>query len=320
MSLRLRLLTLYMRLVTKRKLARLASPWAMRADLERLAQRLPAAPDQARFSRETLSARRKNGPRLEIEWCAFGRADRRRAVLYLHGGAYLCGSARTHRSVIWPLARASGARIAALDYRRAPEHPFPAAFDDALAAWEALTADRFRPDQVAIAGDSAGAGLAAALVGEIDRRGGPRPACLVGFSGFFDLTLSGASLRRFARRESLLPVARIPDAIAQYLQGADPADPRASALFAPITEPIPTLLQVGSTEALRDDSLRYAEKLRAAGGDVRLEIWRGAPHAWAFFAPFVREAAEAVDTAGRFIREQQAAAADAAETDETLLA
>ncbi len=312
LSLRMRLATLYMRHVTKPKLSRLASPWAMRADLERIASRLPTPPAAARFSRERLWVcdPGADAPRaLEIEWCAYDRADRRRAVLYLHGGAYLCGSARSHRSVVWPLAKASGARIAALDYRRAPEHPFPAAFDDALAAWRALTAERFAPDQVALAGDSAGGGLAAALAAEIDRQGGPRPACLVGFSGFFDLTLSGASLKRFARQESLLPVARIPEAIDGYLAGADPADPRASALFAPIDQPIPTLLQVGSTEALRDDTLRYAEKMRAAGGDVRVEVWRGAPHAWAFFAPVIRESAAAVETAGRFIQEAQAAAA-----------
>lgn len=314
MSFRLRLITLYMRLVTKRKLQRLTDPQAMRRDLERTARMLfPAAPATARFHRETLqvppapkSPQISPARGLEIEWCAWGRADRRRAVLYLHGGAFLAGSARSHRSVIWPLARASGARVAALDYRRAPEHPFPAAFDDAVAAWEALTAERFAPDQVALAGDSAGAGLAAALAAEIDRRGGPRPACFVGFSGFFDLTLSGASVRRFARRESLLPASRIPEAVEVYLQGADPADPRASALFAPVFTPIPTLLQVGSTEILRDDTLRYADKLRGGGGDVRVEVWRGAPHAWAFFAPIVRESAEAVSVAGRFIRDQQA--------------
>ncbi|MEO1330320.1 MAG: alpha/beta hydrolase [Pseudomonadota bacterium] len=310
MSPRLWLLTTYMRLVTKRKLARLSSPWAMRADLERLAACLPAPPAEARFTRERIAVADEDGPRsLEIEWCAWDRADRRRAVLYLHGGAFICGSARTHRSLVWPLARASGARIGVLDYRRAPEHKFPAAFRDALAAWRALTAERFAPDRMAVAGDSAGGGLAAALVAELDRIGAPPPACLVGFSGFFDLTLSGASLRRFARRETLLPVARIPEAIETYLGGADPADPRASPLFAPIKRPIPTLLQVGSTEALRDDSLRYAERLRAAGGDVRLEVWRGAPHAFAFFAPFIVESAKAVETAGRFIRERQAAAA-----------
>ena len=143
--------------------------------------------------------------------------------------------------------------------------------------------------------------MALALAAELDRRGAPPPAAIAVFSPFLDLTLSAGSLTANAKAELLLPVERFQETVDAYLAGSDAADPRASPLFAGFQKPPPVLLQVGAEEALRDDAARMADVLRAAGGDVRLELWPGAPHAWHFFAPVLTEARDALASAGGFL-------------------
>ncbi|MEL6280801.1 MAG: alpha/beta hydrolase [Pseudomonadota bacterium] len=306
MSFRLELLKLYLKHVVRRRLERYKTPDEMRRGLEKSAKRLPRPPEQVVFEPETLNVGDQS---VEVEWCWWrdggeGAPDSEddRTVLYFHGGAFIAGSPKTHRSIAWSLARAADAAIASVDYRLAPEHPFPAALEDAVAAYDALLGKGVNPGAIVLAGDSAGGGLAFALAGEIDRSDRPQPAGVVGFSAFLDQTLSGGSLHRNARRETLLPIARIPEAVQQNLQGADAEDPRASPVFSTFQRPWRALLQVGSTEALRDDSIRMADVIRGAGGDVRLELWKGAPHVWQFFSPHIREARDAIDAAGAFIR------------------
>lgn len=310
MSLRLELAKLYMRRFVRPRLERYATPEEMRAGLEMSAKRLPQPPDGAVFETKSFDV---GDRRLDIEWCDWRGSAGDRVVLYLHGGGYVAGSPQTHRSIAWTLARASGARIASLDFRRAPEHPFPAAIEDAVAAFDHLLAQGWPAASIVLAGDSAGGGLAFALAGEIDRTDRPMAAGVIGFSPFLDLSLASPSLHRNATREVLLPVWRIPEIVEMYLAGADVRDPRASPIYADFKRPWRALLQVGSTEALRDDSVRMADKLRDAGGDVRLEIWKGAPHVWQFFAPHVREAQQAIERAGAFAR-----AAAAPRTRETV--
>ncbi len=310
MSIRLTLLNAYLRNVVKPSLARASNAEALRRGLRRAAAMLPPPPSEARFGpAPRLRSLSERG--LDWRWCSAPTTSRNaaagapsaRAILFLHGGAYLAGSPETHRSLIWALAKSAETPVAAIDYRLAPEHPFPAAFEDALAGYDALVRALGPEAQIALAGDSAGGGLAlAAAAAILARRDGRPPAALAVFSPFVDLALTGRSLNRNARRDAMLPAHRVHDVVDAYLDGADPRDPRASPLYAVwAAPPPPTLIQASSAEALSDDAARMADALKRAGGDVRVEMWRATPHAWQFFAPYVEESAAAVASAGRFL-------------------
>ena len=223
-------------------------------------------------------------------------------ILYFHGGGYVMGNSRTHAALGGYLARKAGMSCLLPDYRLAPEHPFPAAFDDAVAVWQALMAQGHGPDQIALGGDSAGGGLALALLGHLCATGAPRPACVFAFSPFADLTLSGKSIRDNAGSELLLPFDRIDDLRRRVLAGADPADPRISPLFARFTGAPPVLIQMARTEILRDDSRRMADHLRAHGAQVTVQEWGNLPHVWQFFHGWLPEGRKALSDAGAFIR------------------
>jgi monoterpene epsilon-lactone hydrolase len=229
------------------------------------------------------------------------RADRH--ILYLHGGGYVTGSPGLYRHLTWRLAAAGQARLSAIDYRLAPEHPFPAALDDASAAWHGLLAEGASPQHCVVMGDSAGGGLSLALVLKLRDMGVPLPAAVVALSPWTDLAVTGASCRLNAdvdpmqNADDLLPLA------AQYLGGADPRNPYASPLYGTLQGLPPTLLQVGSDEILRDDSVRMAERMRAAGCTVALEIWPRMPHVWHAFVPFLPEARRAIARIGAFVQQ-----------------
>lgn len=230
-------------------------------------------------------------------------------VLYFHGGGYVTGSPRTHAPLARYLGRRASVDICLPRYRLAPEHPFPAAFDDACAAWDALIARGHAPSQIVLGGDSAGGGLALALLSHICATGAARPAGLVAFSPFTDLTCSGASLHENASREILLPAERLPVLCARILQGADPADPRISPLFGVFTGAPPVFLQAARTEILRDDTVRMAERLRAQGVETRCDIWGNLPHVWQFYPGWLPEARSALAQAGDFVSARLRAAA-----------
>ncbi|MCC5985181.1 MAG: alpha/beta hydrolase [Rhodobacteraceae bacterium] len=223
-------------------------------------------------------------------------------ILYFHGGGYVTGSPRTHAPLARYLARRADVPVCLPQYRLAPEHPFPAAFEDAVAVWEALIARGHAPGRIVLGGDSAGGGLALALLAHLCATGQPGPAALFAFSPFADLTLSGASLRENARSEILLPAERLATLRARILQGADPADPRISPLFGDFTGAPPVFLQVARTEILRDDALRMAEALRAQGAEVRCDVWGNLPHVWQFFPGWLPEARRALDQVAEFLR------------------
>jgi acetyl esterase/lipase len=227
-----------------------------------------------------------------------GPVSEERVVLYLHGGAYFSGSAVTHRGLIGRLSRLARVEVVAPDYRLLQEAPFPAAFDDCLAAWDWLRLAREARD-IVIAGDSAGGGLALALLAHVMARG-ERPAGVVVFSPWTDLGLSGSTLG--SREEVILPVERMAEVAAAYLGEVEVRDGRASPLFARFADPAPVMIQVGSGEALREDSERMAKVLRAAGGEVVLEVWDGCPHVWQIFDGWVPEARAALRRAARFIQ------------------
>jgi epsilon-lactone hydrolase len=229
-----------------------------------------------------------------------------RHVLYLHGGGYVIGSPVLYRHMTWRFAAAARARIAAIDYRLAPENPFPAAIDDALAAWQGLLAAGADPRQAVVMGDSAGGGLALALALRLRDTGGLLPAAVVALSPWTDLALTGDSLQRNADSDPMVSSAEIPAIAALYLAGADPYHPYASPLYGDHAGLPPTLIQVGSDEVLRDDSVRIAERLRAAGCVVELDIWKRMPHVWHAFAAMMPEARKAIARIGLFVERMTA--------------
>jgi acetyl esterase/lipase len=225
-----------------------------------------------------------------------------RHILFLHGGAYIAGSARIYRHITWRFAVAAEARLAAIDYRLAPEHPFPAALDDAAAAWRGLLDEGADPRHCAVIGDSAGGGLALALALRSRDEGVPLPAAIVALSPWTDLAITGQSSRCNAVYDPVLKSDDLGMLAAQYLGRADPRNPYASPLYGDPRGLPPTLFQVGSDEILRDDSERMAERMREAGCDVTLEIWPRMPHVWHGFAPVLPEARRAIARVGDYIR------------------
>jgi acetyl esterase/lipase len=228
-----------------------------------------------------------------------------RYVLYLHGGGFIAGSPVVYRHLAWRIALAVGAQILSPDYRLAPEHPFPAALDDAVAAYEWLLAERVEPYQIGLVGDSAGGGLAFSLLLKLRDAGRPLPGAVVALSPWTDLALTGASLRGNAKADPMLDVTELPRVARCYLDGADPRHPWASPIYGELGGLPPALIQVGSDEILYDDAARLAARLAQAGGVARLEIWPRMPHVWHLFAPMLPEARRAIGNIGSFLRERR---------------
>ena len=227
------------------------------------------------------------------------RSDR--CLLFLHGGGYTTGAASNYRHFTWRLAAAARAQVLAIDYRLAPENPFPAALEDAVASYRWLLTDRPDGSRIAIVGDSAGGGLAFALFLKLRDEGLALPAAIVALSPWTDLALTGASLAQNARADAVVDPHRAVEFAQAYLAGADPRTPYASPLYGDWRNAPPALIQVGADEVLRDDSVRMAEKLRASGCDVELEIWPGMPHVWHLLAPVLPEARRAIARIGAFL-------------------
>ncbi len=292
MSLRLDAISLILRLVNKPRLARMNSAELPRARrvVERMAPRIMRAPRGATFREEP------GPPRLL--WT--GPPVEGRAILYLHGGGFVLCSPRTHRHLAAALAMAAGAPAAMAFYRLAPEHPHPAQVQDMLAAYRALLDRGLR---VAVAGDSAGGGLAFALTPAARAAGLPDPACVVGFSPWCDMTMASPTLRANAASDAMLPVARMAEVVTLRMGGADPADPLASPVFARFERPPPPALIFASRrEILAGDAEAMAAAWTAGGGAARL-VWSDrAPHAWPLFVGWSGVADAAVAEAGAFVR------------------
>lgn len=291
------LFRLYIRFFAGPKLARLREPMTARRHFQRFAEKL-RLPDNAHYSEGRVLGPERVVP---VSWVSFGRANRHRIILHLHGGAYVMGSGFTHRLLAAELSRASSMRVALPDYALAPERPFPQAIEDALAVWQSLLAAGYHPRNLVISGDSAGGGLAMALLLRIQALGLPQPAAMLLFSPWVDLTLASESLHRNAGRDVLVPLHQARRVVDLYLSDQLPDQPLASPLFGTYAPPPPTMIFCSTTEGLLDDSLRLAEKLRDAGGDVTLERWRNTPHAWVFLGHYLPEAVQALSHAGAFL-------------------
>jgi acetyl esterase/lipase len=223
-------------------------------------------------------------------------------ILYLHGGGYLFGSPKSHRQVLIAVSKAFDAPAYGLDYRLAPEHPFPAAVDDAVQAYAWLLA-RHPDAQIVLAGDSAGGGLAVATALAVRDRGWPRLKAIVGFSPYTDLAVTGASVQGNAKSCAMFTPRGVHEAAALYLAGADARDPRASPLYADLAGLPPMLLFASRHEILRDDTLRLAERASAAGVKVELVLRDRLPHVWPVFIGILPEAREAFDKVSAFAGE-----------------
>ncbi|SDB84720.1 alpha/beta hydrolase [Paraburkholderia lycopersici] len=244
---------------------------------------------------------------LRGEWLIHERSPARCTVLYLHGGGYYFCSPRSQRAISFGLGERAGADVFSLDYRLAPEHPFPAALDDALAAYRHLLASGTRADAIVFGGDSAGGGLALATLVALRDAGDPLPAGAVLFSPWTDLAATGASMRENDGRDPMFSGEVFARIAPLYLGTASATDPYASPLYADFRGLPPLSLFVGSTEMLLDDTRRVAERASAAGVAVECEIARGLPHIWPIYAPFMPEARRTLDAAARFVRRVTAA-------------
>jgi monoterpene epsilon-lactone hydrolase len=227
---------------------------------------------------------------------------RGRLILYLHGGAYVAMSAKTHRSVTSRLAFWSNASVFALDYRLAPEHPFPAALEDAMSAYCSLVAGGTSPSDIVIVGDSSGGGLALALLIALRDAGSPQPAGAVLFSPWTDLAVTGKSIIDNNDLDALLFGSWVASTARHYLADTPATNPLVSPVYADLTGLPPMLLQVSDSEVLLDDSRRIFENARQSGVEAAIQIWPGLPHCWQIFAPILPEARAALRDASAFIR------------------
>ena len=239
---------------------------------------------------------------VRAEWTSIPNADRDAALLYLHGGGYVIGSLDSHRHLVAEAGRAADAWALSLDYRLAPEHPFPAAVEDAVAGYRFLLARGFHPGRIAIAGDSAGGGLVVAALLAIREAGLAQPAGGWCISPWVDLEAIGETMTTKAAADPMVQKAGILDMAGLYLNGADPRAPLASPIHADLQGLAPLLIQVGAAETLLDDAVQLA---RLAGiADVRadLQVWPEMIHVWHLFHPELAAGRRAIAEGGAWVR------------------
>ncbi|HUO40228.1 MAG TPA: alpha/beta hydrolase [Mycobacterium sp.] len=279
----------------------------------------PTAAPRQRRSVDTTGARgarladRADGRRCRDSACRPGRsgvdvvspqvADPTASIVYLHGGAYVSGSPRSYRRLVSHLAAITGRRVYAVDYRLAPEHPYPAALDDSIAVYTSLLAAE-SAETVVLAGDSAGGGLALATAVRLWDAGAPLPAALVCIAPWADLSCSGESMRTRARRERMLSPGGLALDARRYANGENLRNPLISPLFADLRGLPPLLIQVGDDEILLDDATRLAAKAEAARVSVTLHVWPRLWHIWHLYAGLMPEPGAAMRVFADFIAEQ----------------
>lgn len=289
MSRRLAALNLILRLAVKPRLARMSGPGAAERDFRRLGALALRQPPYLR------RIERPGG----LHWISAGPCAPGKLILYFHGGGYISGSPATHQGLIARLSKLARIEVCAPDYPLAQHAPAPAAFEAARTAWRRCLALGYAPHRILLAGDSAGGGLALALLARLCAEGTP-PAGLIAFSPWTDLAMTGASLRTNAGSDPFLPAARIAELGALVRAGIDPKDPRLSPLYGRFPGCPPVLICHSETEILADDARNMAARLRAEGGAVSLHAHPDAPHAWPVFDGWIPEARATLRLAAGF--------------------
>ncbi len=237
------------------------------------------------------------------EWSIVPGSDPNRVLLFFHGGGYCSGSILSHRRMVSEAGRAAGVRTLAVGYRLAPEHPFPAAFDDAMTAWRFLKKEGVAAAHVAVGGDSAGGGLTIALINRLREAGSEQPGCAWLASPWTDLTMSGSTLATKDSVDPLIHKGYLGELADAYLPGGlDRKDSRVSPLYADLRGFPPTLIQVGSDETLLADATRFAAAAGAADVAVTLEIWPHMIHAWPLWNAHLEPGRRALARVGAFVR------------------
>jgi epsilon-lactone hydrolase len=268
-----------------------ASVAQMRAGMERVSERVARDVTCEGFRIGDLTA----------EWIIPPEAASDRVILYLHGGGYVMGSIATHRATVARIARAAKARALAIEYRLAPEHQFPAAVDDSVAAYKWLLGQGYQPGKIVVAGDSAGGGLTLATLLAIRDGKLPMAAAGVAISPWADLEGTGDSHKTRAHRDPMVGAGNLGPMAKHYIGTQDPKHPLASPIHADYRGLPPLLIQVGDAETLLDDSNRVAAKAKAAGVKVELEVWDDMVHVWHAFAKILPEGQQAIDKIGKFV-------------------
>ncbi len=250
------------------------------------------------------SVRRVNAGGVPAELVSAEGASGDTAVLYLHGGGYVIGSPRTHRELARRISAASGAQVLVIDYRLAPENPFPAPVEDAVSAYRWLLDEGYASERLSVAGDSAGGGLTVATLVSVRDQGLPSPACGVCLSPWVDMEGIGDSMTSRADRDPMVQREGLVGMAGLYLADADPRTPLAAPLYANLEGLPPLLIQVGASETLFDDAVRLTENARAAGVETIFEEWENMIHVWHIFAPMLDEGQKAIERMAEFMREK----------------
>ncbi len=249
-----------------------------------------------------VTCERVSADGVDGEWISPANVPEDNAILYFHGGGFRLGSLTSHRDLMAQIALASGCRVLAINYRLAPEHRFPAALDDALAAYGWMLDRGLKSENVAFAGDSAGGNLVLAAMLALRERGLPLPVSAVLMSPWTDLAATGSSYVSRAEADPIHQRSMILALAKNYLGGqGDPYDPLVSPLYADLAGLPPLLIQVGDSETVLDDSVMFADLARAAGVDVSLEVWDGMIHVFQMFGAELPEAGQAISSIGKFL-------------------
>jgi epsilon-lactone hydrolase len=241
---------------------------------------------------------------MHAEWVIPEAESKNGVVLYLHGGSHISGSINTHRALVAEIAAAAGARALILDYRLAPEHPFPASVEDASSAYQWLLKIGITAESIAIAGDSSGGGLVLAVLLKLREEGLALPGCAVCLSPWIDLTCSGESWQTNAKADLIVEGANLCGCAPLYLHGTDPRNPLASPIFADLHGLPPIYIQVGSDEVLLSDATQFSQLAEAAGVEMRLEVWQDMQHLWQLATRYLPESRQAVQKIGDYLQEK----------------
>lgn len=268
----------------------------LRTSFDRVVALIP--PPKGSFEETTIAG-------VPATWVNHDEFERDRVLLYFHGGGYVSGSPRHYQGLIARLANSAQMPMLAVDYRLAPEHPFPAALEDAWSAYWWLLSEEIAPDRIAIGGDSAGGGLAMALLLALKDTGMPQPASAFAISPWLDLTMSGISIETNFESD-YLSLAGMEKTAEMYLNGRDARNPLASPIFGDLRGLPPLLVQAGTAEMLYDDARIFCKRAADAGVNVEFEPWPNMVHVWHAFHSLDARAEQAIASIGRFVREYTA--------------